>query len=291
MHRLADLQVRIRSLGELREVVGAMRSLSAVRVQQAHETLVGIREYASIVESALAQAALRLPVFPSRVTGDDPVAPAPPAAVVAFGSEHGFVGALNQHVLDRAVAHLVGGGDRLLVVGSRGAMLAAERGRTPAWTSPMASHTGGVDDVALRVAEEIARGAPAEIGRVVLVYTRSSGGATWRVVAETLLPFDLEPYLPRRAERSLPPLSNLAARDLFDKLVEEIVFAQLAHAAMESYASENAARLAAMEAARDNIESKLTELTRLEREGRQEEITTELLDVVIGAEATAAGAR
>jgi F-type H+-transporting ATPase subunit gamma len=288
MHRLADLQIRIRSLGELREVVGAMRSLSAVRVQQAHETLVGIREYAAIVEGALAQAALRLPVSPSRVT-DDPVAPPPPAAVVAFGSEHGFVGALNQHVLDRAVAHLGGAGDRLLVVGSRGAMLAAERGRTPAWTSPMASHTGGVDEVALRIAEEIARGAPGDIGRVVLVYTRSSGGATWRVVAETLLPFDIEPYLPRRGERSLSPLSNLAPRELFDKLVEEIVFAQLAHAAMESYASENAARLAAMESARDNIESKLTELTRLEREGRQEEITTELLDVVIGAEATAGG--
>jgi F-type H+-transporting ATPase subunit gamma len=40
-----------------------------------------------------------------------------------------------------------------------------------------------------------------------------------------------------------------------------------------------------MESAHDNIESKLAELTRLEREGRQEEITTELLDVVTGAEA------
>jgi F-type H+-transporting ATPase subunit gamma len=289
MARLADLQVRIRSLGELREVVGAMRSLSAVRVQQAHETLPGIREYAGIVESALAQAAPRLPPPPRGTGRERGPAAAPTTAVVAFGSEHGFVGAFNEHVLQHAVEHLGTSNDRLLVVGSRAAMLATERRRPADWTCPMASHVGGVDEVALKVAEQIANEARGELGRVVLVYTRSSGGATWRLVAETLLPFDIEPYLPRRRETRPAPLSNLAPRELFDKLVEEIVFAQLTHAAMESFASENAARLSAMESAHDNIEGKLADLTRLEREGRQEEITTELLDVVTGAEAMADG--
>jgi F-type H+-transporting ATPase subunit gamma len=285
MYRLADLQARIRSLGELREVVGAMRSLSAVRVQQAHETLLGVRQYTSIVESALAQAVRCLPAAPRLAARDDSQTAAPVTTVVAFGSEHGFVGAFNEHVLDRAIAHLEGSRDRLLVAGSRAAMLATERRRSRVWTCPMASHVGGVDEVALRIAEEIARHEPSEVGRVVLVYTRSSGGATWRLVAETLLPFDVARYSPPRHEIAPPPLSNLTALDLFDKLVEEIVFAQLTHAAIESFASENAARLAAMESAHDNVESKLTELTRLEREGRQEEITTELLDIVTGAAA------
>ena len=77
----------------------------------------------------------------------------------------------------------------------------------------------------------------------------------------------------------------LDADDLFDKVVEEFVFTRLMHAAMESFASENAARLTAMEAAHDNIESKLEGLTQQARQQRQEEITTELLDVVIGATA------
>jgi F0F1-type ATP synthase gamma subunit len=42
-----------------------------------------------------------------------------------------------------------------------------------------------------------------------------------------------------------------------------------------------------MESAHDNIENKLVDTSRLEREGRLEEITTELLDVVSGAEAMA----
>jgi F-type H+-transporting ATPase subunit gamma len=92
--------------------------------------------------------------------------------------------------------------------------------------------------------------------------------------------------MPLRRDRPIP-LSNLPPRELFEKLIEEIVFAQLTHAAMESFASENAARLVAMESAQDNIDDKLTGLGRLESEGRQEEITTELLDVVTGATAIA----
>jgi F-type H+-transporting ATPase subunit gamma len=285
MERLADLQNRIRSLGELREVVGAMRSLSAVRVQQAHETLLAIRQYAGIIESALADVTPGLPVLADTSTRAAPALRAT-SAVVVFGSEHGFVGAFNDHVLDHAVAHLEGPEDRLLLVGSRAAMIATERRHRVAWTCPMASHVGGVDDVALKTAEEIARAGAGELTKVILVYTRSSGGATWRVVAETLLPFNMAPYTPRRKNRPAP-VSNLASKELFGKLVEELVFAQLTHAAMESFASENAARLTAMKSAHDNIEDKLALMTRLEREGRQEEITTELLDIVTGAEAMA----
>src|SRR5579871_5548879 len=126
MPRLADVQARIASLGQLRDVVTAMRSLSAVRVQQAHETLLGIREYARIVESALAQATRRLPLASSPSGAGEPTASLTTTLVV-FGSEHGFVGAFNEHLLDRALAHLGGPRDRFLVIGSRAAVLAAER--------------------------------------------------------------------------------------------------------------------------------------------------------------------
>jgi len=72
---------------------------------------------------------------------------------------------------------------------------------------------------------------------------------------------------------------------LIDCLVDELLFAQLAHVATESFASENAARLGVMQAAIDNVDGKLDNLGRLERELCQEEITTELLDLVTGAEA------
>jgi F-type H+-transporting ATPase subunit gamma len=89
---------------------------------------------------------------------------------------------------------------------------------------------------------------------------------------------------PPPADR-VPPLSNLRRGELVDEIVEELLFAQLSHAGTESFASENAARLTAMESATDNVKGKLEELRRVERELRQEEITTELLDVIAGGAA------
>ena len=65
----------------------------------------------------------------------------------------------------------------------------------------------------------------------------------------------------------------------------EYVFALLTHAAMESFASENAARLAAMQSAREKLEKRLSELQDRQRRLRQEQITEELLEIVTDADA------
>ena len=61
--------------------------------------------------------------------------------------------------------------------------------------------------------------------------------------------------------------------------------AALARAALESFAAENWARLETTHAAQNNIDRRLGELRRRERSLRQDEITTELMDVVAGASA------
>ncbi len=80
-----------------------------------------------------------------------------------------------------------------------------------------------------------------------------------------------------------PPLHNLTPVALHDRLMAEYVFALLTEAAVESIASENAARLAAMESAHDNVSKKLEQLHQNARQARQSEITTELLELVTGA--------
>jgi len=72
-----------------------------------------------------------------------------------------------------------------------------------------------------------------------------------------------------------------------EALIGEYTFARLTEATIESMASENAARLAAMESAHDNVSKRLVKLNRAAREARQNEITDELLDLITGAEALA----
>ena len=279
VERLAEIQARIANLGDLQDIMGAMRALAAMRLGQAQNALPGIRQYTEVINYGLARG-LALTGGGGKRTKAGVVQGR--MAVVAFTSEHGFAGAYNEHVLEQAWT-LAKGGHRLLVVGSRGRVKAEEHGCKVAYWQPMATHIDGVLDVVLRCSDELFRRLAHDgIERVSLVYGRNTSGPLWKVETETVLPFDPAAY--RQAE-AVAPMVYLDPGDLFDKVVEEFVFTRLMHAALESFASENAARLTAMEAAHDNIETKLEALTQQARQQRQEEITTELLDVVIGATA------
>ena len=85
------------------------------------------------------------------------------------------------------------------------------------------------------------------------------------------------------------PLITLPPQVLLERLAAEYVFAQLCQAAMHAFEAENEARMLAMAAAKTNIESKLSRLSQRERRLRQEEITSEIVELAAGAEALLAG--
>lgn len=282
MARIQEVSVRINSLKELLDIVSAIRAIAAVQMQQGQRSLDAIRRYSAEVSGALGEAASLLAARDSR--------PAPPGCarlgLVVVCSEHGFCGAFNDRVLGAAEQALAqsGGDARLLVVGTRGAQRAAERGHRPDFTLQMATHSGGVTAVVRRVAREFYRMFSAgELGRLEVIYTGYTGGRQSGVERRRLLPLD-----PVVTERNLPPiptLVNLGAGELFEELAGEYFFAALENAVMESFASENASRFRTMEAAHENIDRKYNELNRLARRLRQEAVTTEILDLIGGAEA------
>jgi F-type H+-transporting ATPase subunit gamma len=141
-----------------------------------------------------------------------------------------------------------------------------------------------VTDTARRIADvlyyRLQRGS---VAAVEIVYFSHQGGGRRALERQSLLPVDLGRFQPPRG--AFPPLTNLPPQALVGGLIGEYVFAQLAHAAMESFASENGARLAAMQSARDKLDQRLAELRSVERSLRQEEITNELLEIVTGTEA------
>jgi F-type H+-transporting ATPase subunit gamma len=202
---------------------------------------------------------------------------------VLFMAEHGFTGAFNDELVC-AARLAMGGGEALFVVGSRGRVLAEEGGLTPAWVTEMATRAGAVADAARRIAGALYH--RVEGGRLAaaeILYFREEGGGRRVLERQSLLPVEVGRF--QRPRATVPPLTNLAPPVLIGGLVAEYVFAQLAHAAMESFSSENSARLAAMQSAREKLEERLMELQSLERRLRQEQITTELLEIVTGTEA------
>ena len=113
MSRLAELQAHIGGMGELRDIVGAMRSLAGMRVQEAQHALPGIRRYSQSIAGAIGAALLLMPEPASEAA-----AAGSRRALILFAAEHGFVGGFNERLVEAAEAAL-GPGDALFVLGSR----------------------------------------------------------------------------------------------------------------------------------------------------------------------------
>lgn len=286
MERLAAMEARIRSLHQLHEVIGAMRSLAAAHLQQASEALPAARAYVSIVDAAFAEAlALARDTETSPPSDEDtaqpdtPPSPAGPSptslGLVVFTAEHGFVGGFNHRLTEeiRAIAPR-----RLFVVGTRGAAVLREAGLSLDWWGAAAVDTRTVMEVGRRITDDVYALFDRQIlARLDMLFGRLLENGTWTLVREPLLP--LAPALSPRSTAP-PPLHYLTPPALLERLVEEHLLADMVRGTTEALAAENAARLHAMSNAFDNIDRKLDDLEAEARRVRQEQITEELLDLI-----------
>ncbi|MCB2078651.1 MAG: F0F1 ATP synthase subunit gamma [Novosphingobium sp.] len=274
--QLGMVEGRLRGIGQFSSVVSAIRGMAAVRLNEAEEHLKGIAAYAGTVADAIGQALALLSQMPVA---------APEGTthgmhlVIALCSEQGFVGGFNGRVLDCLGA--TGSPTVLFVVGRRGASEARERGLEVSGEFPMAGHAQETVTLANRLAEELYRRIEKEgIDRVTLVHAVPTKQGR-EPAARPLIPFDFQRFPASTAGG--PPLLNLSPDALLEALAREYVFAEISEALMLSYAAENEARMYAMLAARSNIDRKQGELTALVRRLRQEDITTEVAELAVGA--------
>jgi F-type H+-transporting ATPase subunit gamma len=278
--RLAEIEERIDSVGQLSSVVTAIRGIAAARLREAEERLEGIRTYAGTIAEAIGHAL-------ALIADSDGAAPAEALPgghlVIALCSEQGFAGAFNAHVLVAAERLVGAGGTELFVVGDRGLMIAGEHDLAPGWSIPMAAHIDEVTGLANRLAEALYRKIDEGVTGVTIVHASPDQAEAQPVVEKALIPFDFSRFPP--VSLDIPPLLTLPPAMLLAQLAEEYVFAELCEAVMLSYAAENQARMRAMLSAQGNVEKRLNELTASARRMRQEEITSEVVELAAGVEA------
>jgi F-type H+-transporting ATPase subunit gamma len=277
--RLADISQRIDTTRQLGAVVNAMRGIAGSRAQQSRALLPAVRAYAGIAARAVGEARL-LAAGPAAV--DQAAARGQPGLLV-FGAEQGFAGAFAEQVLDAAASGF--GEAYVFLIGSRSAALAAERGLASDWQGELPSRASAIPQFANAIVEAIyAYLGTAGAVAITMIYPVWSVGTGIVITRRALLPFDPQ-ALAAEGGATQPPLTNLAPAELIARLGEEYVFAKVCEAAMEGFAAENEARMAAMAAAKTSIDGKLTALQALERRIRQEEVTAEVVELAAGARA------
>jgi F-type H+-transporting ATPase subunit gamma len=282
--RLADMVTQIQNVRQLEAVVAAMRGIAASRAQKGRSLLAGIEAYTNVVSRGIGQA---LNLLPADMTAL-PRHRRARFGLILFCAEQGFAGAFSERVLDSALGDLAGAVN--LIVGTRGAIVASERGIKPAWSAPMATHVDAIPSFANRLADALyGYVATGTIAEVDILFSRSVPGGGIVIDRHSLLPIDFRRFA-RPIEKEAP-LTTLAPQPLLERLAAEYVFAQLCQAGMHAFEAENEARMLAMTSAKTNIETKLAGLSQRERQLRQEEITTEIVELAAGAKALASRRR
>ncbi len=140
----------------------------------------------------------------------------------------------------------------------------------------MAPHAAEIPALASRIVDAaFALIARASHDRVGIVFADALPDGT-RLVQRSLVPFDFSRFPPAGGH---PPLTTLARDELLAGLAEEYVFTEVCEALMLGFAAESAARAAAMARAQTNVRRISTDLARDFRQARQEQMTTEIIEL------------
>lgn len=296
MQTLDTLERRIHSAEDLHSIVRTMKALAAVSIRHCERAVISLAEYNRATVLGL-QAVLGDQAN-EETSGTFGLARAGRTGAIIFGSDQGMCGQFNEQIASYSMARLsklAAEPDKVevLAVGARAASHLLDGGFPRARLMPA---PGTVPSITRMVREVIMViddwRMNAEVGRVFLFYNRRASGALYQPRMERLIPVDAQ----RASRRNNPPdADSWPARSvpfftmergrLLTALIRQHVFVSLFRAFAESMASENASRLAAMQAAENNIRDRLAELNAQYHTQRQSLITGEILDIISGFEA------
>lgn len=286
----ASLRHKISSAGDLKSVVRTMKALAASSISQYENAVRSLDDYYLTVQLGL-RACFRQNHLGATTSATQHNPGEEGIGAVVFGSDQGLVGQFNDLISNYAVETLKGmtGKKTVWAVGERVQYRLAEENLTPlqVFSVPniITQITPLVGEILLEIEAQREKGS---ITQVYLFYNRSKSGAVYEPVKQRLLP--PEQAWHDEVSTRYWPTNNLPEiidghHQTLPALMREYLFVSLFRACVESLASENASRLAAMQRAEKNIAELLEDLHRTYHRLRQNAIDEELFDVISGFEA------
>ncbi len=285
MASLKEIRRRIGSVKNTQQVTKAMKMVAAAKLRRAQAAAENSREYSTKLTGIL-QSLSGAPGADSQPFLQ-PGADAPAHAIVV-GSDRGLCGGYNTSIVklgERWLKSEDGRGAKITTVGRRP-------------TDHFTRHTDAVDashldvgaaaniDLARKVAADVSRRFLAgEAGTVHIIYTQFRSAISQEAVAVQLLPLTTQSADDETVEAGPDYVFEPDPGSILGSLLPRYVETKIYHAMLEAIASEHGARMTAMDSATRNASDMIDRLTLEMNRARQAGITTELMEIVSGAEA------
>lgn len=292
MPNLKDLKKRIDSVKSTRKITSAMKMVAASKLRRAQEQAEAARPFAERMERVVASMAAGLPQtgdLPRMLSGtgkDDAM------LIVVVTSERGQCGPLNSNLVRtarRRIAALTAEGKdvKILCVGKKGRdMLRRNHGQRIVGSVDMAGvrwlSFADVQPIAEKIAEMFDRG---ECDRCLLLHNTFVTVMTQTVTEQQVIPVPIDDSAPTELEGGAAYEAEPDEAQILADLLPRNLAVQVYRALLENVASEQGARMAAMDSATRNAAQMIDRLTLGYNRARQAAITTELTEIISGAEA------
>ena len=281
---LRDIRRKIKAVGNIKKITRAMQMVAAAKLRKAQDHLMAVRPYADKITELLGRLAphaerLSHPLFEQREVKR--------SAVVVFTGDKGLCGSYNTNMNRHAERH-IRALDRevaLTTVGRKGTDYFTRRSPQPRQKYiglPIEIPFSRIVEMTRPLIDDFVSGG---VDEVVLHYTRFVNAMTFKPTTVKFLPVSPEKG---EAQADSEYIFEPDPEQILEFLVPRYVETTFQRLLLESFSSEFAARMNAMKLATDNAQEMIESLTLTANKARQTSITSELLDIVGGAEAISA---
>ncbi len=294
MPSLIDIRRRIRSVKNTQQITKAMKMVSAAKLRRAQDRVVTARPFANKMAEVLGELAQRTdedfhhPLLDYR--GDQRY------LLVLITADKGLCGAFNTNLTKAAQAFMRENADKqieIMAIGRKGRDFFRNRHATISSEYIGLTGKGRVDySEALEVARALIKQYTEDTGidKVYIIYNEFKSVLSQRVVLEQLLPVvrakQEEPEVKSQQPVTLIDyIYEQPPAEMFGELLPRLIETQIFRALLESIASEQGARMTAMDSASKNASELIESLTLNMNRIRQAAITNEIIEVVSGAAA------
>jgi F-type H+-transporting ATPase subunit gamma len=294
MANLLDIRRRIKSVKNTQQITKAMKMVSAARLRRAQERAISARPFAAKMAEVLTDLASRAgedfhhPLLDPR--GDERY------LLVLVTADKGLAGAFNANLIKAAQSFIREHSDatvELLAVGRKGYDFFRRRHAHIVGQYIGLTGKGRIEHAeALEVARDVLRRFTEDEGldKVFIIFNEFRSVISQRVVVEQILPVSRADAEATEGEAAQPRnlveyIYEQPPEEIFSRLLPRLVETQVYRALLESVASEQGARMTAMDSASKNAGELIQSLTLNMNRIRQASITREIIEIVSGAAA------
>lgn len=293
MPNLKEVRTRIASVKSTQQITSAMKMVAASKLRRAQNAILQMRPYAAKLKEILQNLSASLDAGDDSSIFSDQRKPRQ-VLIIPVSSNRGLCGAFNANVIKATVSLIEksygeqyrNGNVHLITVGKKVSEFFERRDY-----NVIEKHDEVFDNLTFENVSVLAEGlmqrfANKEFDRIEIIYNQFKNAATQRLVHEQFLP--VEPVEHEEGTSEMAKVDYIfepSKQEIVLDLIPKSLKIQFYKALLDSFASEHGARMTAMHQATDNAQELLKDLSLAYNKARQAAITTEILEIVSGAEA------